>query len=193
MKQRHVFFALIFVLLLGVSCERKKNLYEEFETDPKEQKMEAAKKFALIEWQELIPLENRSDDLLEKLQQELAQYEDYDPKAIEVYEKYSADFSNAPTNTAINESGIRLEGYIAPLEVINGKVSEFLLVPYFGACIHYPPPPLNQTIMVKLAPGFEILSEQVYDSFIVGGVIKISKQATDIGSAGYLIEDAIIL
>jgi hypothetical protein len=44
---------------------------------------------------------------------------------------------------------VRMPGYLLPLEVTGAKVTEFLLVPYIGACIHVPPPPPNQIVYVK--------------------------------------------
>ena len=45
---------------------------------------------------------------------------------------------------------VRIPGYLLPLELIGDRVNEFLLVPYVGACIHVPPPPLNQIVSVKI-------------------------------------------
>jgi hypothetical protein len=45
---------------------------------------------------------------------------------------------------------VRMPGYLLPLEIIGAKVTEFLLVPYIGACIHVPPPPPNQIVYVKI-------------------------------------------
>ncbi len=45
---------------------------------------------------------------------------------------------------------VRIPGYLLPLEYDGKKVSEFLLVPYVGACIHTPPPPPNQMVYVAL-------------------------------------------
>lgn len=45
---------------------------------------------------------------------------------------------------------VRLPGYVLPLQFDGTSVEEFLLVPYVGACIHVPPPPLNQMVFVHL-------------------------------------------
>ena len=44
---------------------------------------------------------------------------------------------------------IRLPGYLLPLEFTGKEITEFLLVPWVGACIHTPPPPPNQIVHVK--------------------------------------------
>ncbi len=51
---------------------------------------------------------------------------------------------------------VRIPGYILPLEILDGKATDFLLVPTVGACIHTPPPPPNQMIHVSYPQGFEI-------------------------------------
>ncbi len=49
----------------------------------------------------------------------------------------------------LNGSKVKIPGFVIPLEGDDKAVTEFLLVPYFGACIHVPPPPPNQIIYVK--------------------------------------------
>ena len=50
---------------------------------------------------------------------------------------------------SLNGQLIRLPGYLLPLEFSGKEITEFLLVPWVGACIHTPPPPPNQIIHVK--------------------------------------------
>ena len=53
----------------------------------------------------------------------------------------------APVVEALDGVQVKLPGYIVPLDMSEeGRVTEFLLVPYFGACIHVPPPPSNQIV-----------------------------------------------
>jgi uncharacterized protein len=52
-------------------------------------------------------------------------------------------------NAALDGSLIRLPGYLLPLEYTGKDVTEFLLVPWVGACIHTPPPPPNQIVHVR--------------------------------------------
>ena len=52
-------------------------------------------------------------------------------------------------NPLLNGQNVRLPGYLLPLEFSGKQVSEFLLVPWVGACIHTPPPPPNQIVHVK--------------------------------------------
>jgi hypothetical protein len=61
-------------------------------------------------------------------------------------------------NTALDGQLIRVPGYVLPLEITGRKVTEFLLVPWVGACIHTPPPPPNQIVHVKTDTPFEVSS-----------------------------------
>lgn len=58
-------------------------------------------------------------------------------------------------NETLNGQQVRMPGYVLPLETDGKKVTEFLLVPYVGACIHAPTPPPNQIVHVKHGSGFE--------------------------------------
>ena len=52
-------------------------------------------------------------------------------------------------NASLDGQTVRMPGYVLPLEFSGKEVTEFLLVPYVGACIHTPPPPANQIVHVK--------------------------------------------
>ena len=67
-------------------------------------------------------------------------------------------WDNAPTNPKMDGARVRLPGYVVPLEEVKGELKEFLLVPYFGACIHSPPPPANQIVHVTLGHAAEGLA-----------------------------------
>ena len=54
------------------------------------------------------------------------------------------------TNASLDGNVVRMPGYLLPLEMKDRQVTEFLLVPWVGACIHTPPPPPNQIVHVKL-------------------------------------------
>jgi hypothetical protein len=58
-------------------------------------------------------------------------------------------------NTGLDGQMVRMPGYLLPLEFSGKLVSEFLLVPWVGACIHTPPPPSNQIVHVKTDQPFE--------------------------------------
>lgn len=76
-------------------------------------------------------------------------------------------------NDELNGKVVRIPGYALPLELTEGGVSEFLLVPYVGACIHSPPPPPNQMVFVELRKEYEVKS--LYDPVWITGQIKIQR------------------
>ena len=88
----------------------------------------------------------------------------------------------------LNGQQVRIPGYLLPLEVSATKVTEFLLVPYIGACIHVPPPPPNQIIYVKIAQNKSYKSNSLYAPVWVTGIIAVKSMKKDLylvdGTAG---------
>lgn len=62
---------------------------------------------------------------------------------------------NEAVDKGLDGQLVRLPGYALPLEYSETAVNELLLVPYVGACIHVPPPPVNQTVFVHLDKPWE--------------------------------------
>lgn len=83
---------------------------------------------------------------------------------------------------------VRIAGYLLPLEVSGAGVTEFLLAPYVGACIHAPPPPPNQIIYVKAEKNHGYKSKKKFESVWVTGVISAKTMVKDLylvdGSTG---------
>ncbi len=64
---------------------------------------------------------------------------------------------DAPVVKSLDGQQVKLPGYIVPLEVNEeGRTTEFLLVPYYGACIHVPPPPPNQIVHIFSEMGVRV-------------------------------------
>ena len=92
--------------------------------------------------------------------------------------------SAAPVVKELDGQLIKLPGYIVPLDVTEeGRVIEFLLVPYYGACIHVPPPPPNQIIHVKTELG--VMMDNLYQPFWIEGPLRVENTSTDLAEAGY--------
>ena len=90
----------------------------------------------------------------------------------------------APVVKALDGQQVKLPGYIVPLDVTEeGRVIEFLLVPYYGACIHVPPPPPNQIVHVKTELG--VLMDNLYQPFWVEGPLRVENTSTEIAETGY--------
>lgn len=93
----------------------------------------------------------------------------------------------APVVQALDGQQVKLPGYIVPLDVTDeGRVTEFLLVPYFGACIHVPPPPSNQIVHVTSELG--VLLDALYQPFWIEGPIKVEHASSELAEAGYQME-----
>ena len=76
---------------------------------------------------------------------------------------------NAAVVPALDGKLVRMPGYALPLEQSPDGVTEFLLVPYVGACIHTPPPPPNQIVYVRLAQAYTV--ENLYEPVWITGTI----------------------
>ena len=48
---------------------------------------------------------------------------------------------------------ITMKGFMMPLDYEAKEVVEFLFMPYIPACMHVPPPPPNQLVLVKMKKG----------------------------------------
>ena len=70
-------------------------------------------------------------------------------------------------NAGLDGQTVRLPGYALPLSASEAGVREFLLVPYVGACIHYPPPPPNQIVRASLDTA-HIFEERYQTVWITG-------------------------
>ncbi|WP_179379580.1 DUF3299 domain-containing protein [Jannaschia marina] len=86
-------------------------------------------------------------------------------------------------NDALNGEMIRMPGYIIPLEQSAEGVTEFLLVPYVGACIHVPPPPANQLVVVNAETPWP--SDNLWEAVWVTGEMRTSLQETELAQTGY--------
>lgn len=84
-----------------------------------------------------------------------------------------------------NGKTVRLPGYVVPLDYSGEGVTTFILVPYIGACIHVPPPPANQLVLVTSEPAY--MSEGVFEPVIVTGKISTEGEVTDLAEVGYSI------
>jgi len=93
---------------------------------------------------------------------------------------------NAPVVEAYNGQNVKIPGFVVPLEGTATETTEFLLVPYFGACIHVPPPPSNQIVHVKFSDGVPI--DSLYDAVWVSGVLSTQGWSGDIATVGYTLK-----
>lgn len=91
------------------------------------------------------------------------------------------------TRPELNQQLIKIAGYIVPLEYnAEQQLTAFFLVPYFGACIHVPPPPPNQIIYVRTPKG--VPPQELYTPFWVEGRLSIETKEHDLGVASYSLD-----
>lgn len=139
-----------------------------------------------LAWEDLLP-EGEEERLAAMYQQQMMELY---ATGGNIAEGSSADamvqFGTFNTVKELDGQKIRLPGYTVPFEYgSDAKLSEFLLVPYFGACIHAPPPPPNQTIMVRTEKpiGLRDLAQAVW----VEGTISIEIAESELADAAYVI------
>eukprot|EP00903_Cladosiphon_okamuranus_P004434 g4432.t1 len=99
---------------------------------------------------------------------------------------YQSALVSTRTVDALNGKDIKLPGFIVPLEFDDEMtITQFFLVPYFGACIHLPPPPPNQMVLVDYPEGVQM--EALYTPFWVSGKLSIqimeNESAEEVGAS----------
>lgn len=165
------------------------NTNKKFDTKPLKIKKSS---FKTIKWLDLMPKKDfnslsnppdylantdegtKGDEILDELRNL--------PKSIQ------DDYQRALTSTEViaemNNKAIRIPGFIVPLEFNDEqRINQFFLVPYFGACIHLPPPPPNQIIFVSSETGIEI--NELFDPVWISGVLQTSHFESDVALSAY--------
>lgn len=161
--------------------------------------------YQTIEWTQLIPQEDL--DALLAPPEELMRIQDgsardnlntlnefsdnnADNEAVKRF--YEALKSTKVVSTFANQS-IRIPGFIVPLNFNEAQlVTEFFVVPYFGACLHLPPPPPNQILFAEFPTGVE--QEALHHAFWFEGELVIAQSKTELGTSAYRLKlDALYL
>jgi len=146
--------------------------------------------YNLIDWNDLMP-----EPWIKEMTKEMAavgklsNLQDSSDEANKVMAAMRKKFDEAPIVKSQLNKKVRLPGYVVPLDAERSEKREFLLVPYFGACIHTPPPPANQIVLIRPTAQSKIkkLPESM-DIVWVEGEIKEGRVATSQGVSGYLLE-----
>lgn len=103
--------------------------------------------------------------------------------------RYQQALSSTNVVEAFNNQQIRIPGFIVPIDFDDNQMTtRFFLVPYFGACIHVPPPPPNQIILVDYPQGIKV--DELYDPFHISGLLKTSLFQHEMATSAYLLEAA---
>lgn len=141
----------------------------------------AAEPLPEIKWEALIP--KGWDPAAEFKGIDLSKMSDSDPRAIAALDRLKSLWDNAPAEPTMQGRRGRIAGFVVPLERRGDKVTEFLVVPYFGACIHTPPPPANQIILAKSSK--PLAGVTMMTPLWVQGTFSIVRADTGMGYAGY--------
>lgn len=137
-----------------------------------------------IGWEDLVPVGWITEELLASLNlNDLEEVEDSDPRAQAALQKILAEWDRAPVVEELDGQTVRIPGFVVPLEGDGRTIREFLLVPYFGACVHVPPPPSNQLIHVM--PAQPIPGNWDMTPVWVVGELAVTRFDSSLGSAGY--------
>lgn len=140
-----------------------------------------------LDWDELMPADWAPvNPFAELSDEELAGLSDASPEAQEMMRALQEAFDTAPVVEALDGQQVRLPGFVVPLEFTDTEVREFLLVPYYGACIHVPPPPANQMVFVLSEWGAKI--NGLFDIVSVTGILRARASDSPYGAAGYTLE-----
>ena len=140
------------------------------------------------------------DDLLnvewyQQMKKDMASYgrmaflKDGSEEAEKLMASMRTKLDEAPISTKFINQKIRMPGFVVPLDAVRNGQREFLLVPYFGACIHTPPPPANQIVLVTPGPKLNLSKPlESMDVIWIEGELKEARTKTASGVSGYTLE-----
>ncbi|WP_370277368.1 DUF3299 domain-containing protein [Pontibacterium sp.] len=143
----------------------------------------------VLNWEELMPADFSLDALLGN-PDEISMLDDLDPAATQYMDQMMAALASAPVVPEMDGKMVKVPGFVVPVQGDGLNVTEFFLVPYFGACIHVPPPPSNQIIYVRFEPGTKV--ENLYDAIWVTGKLETEVTTHELASSGYSLEAFVI-
>lgn len=125
-----------------------------------------------LEWQDLVP----EGDVV--LPPELQGLIDHNGPSMEARQPMSTG-----VRTDWNGAIVRLSGFVLPLDYEGTGVKAFILVPYVGACVHVPPPPANQLVLVTTETPYEFGG--LFSPVTVTGMFGTASTSTRLAEIGY--------
>jgi len=91
-----------------------------------------------------------------------------------------------PELAALDGTKIKIPGFVVPLDDDDTGLTEFLLVPSPQACIHVPPPPPNQMIMIRMKSG--TAPQRSWGPVWIKGSINIATMDSQYGKISYMMK-----
>lgn len=193
MQTQRIFQSLVLMCLLSglavsaTALDDKKADYKVGDRLPPQSVAKSS--YKIVTWDDLMPKD--WDPMTEFKKLDFTKMKDSDPRAQEALLHLRETWNNSPIEPSMNGARIRIPGFIVPLEVDHHQISEFLLVPYFGGCIHVPPPPSNQIIHVFPSKPLK-KGMQSMDAVWISGVLETLPSNTDMGSASYRMKAEVV-
>lgn len=150
-------------------------------------------KYRTIEWVELMPKDDLEaimnqpdyiDEIVDGSPEDQLSSRVKSAIATASDQRYQQALESTRIIEEFNNQSVRIAGFIVPLEFDGEQtITQFFFVPYFGACIHLPPPPPNQLIYVSYPQGLKL--DALYDPFWITGVLKTSLVENDTATSAY--------
>ena len=143
-----------------------------------------------LEWEELMPEDYTLDGIFDDRFNSIDTLSDYDLEAQDLMDELMMVLSSAPIVPEMDGEMVRLPGFVVPVLGDDQIITHFFLVPYFGACIHAPPPPSNQIVYVEFEPGTKV--DNLYDAVWVTGKVSTETTTNELASSGYRMDAFVI-
>lgn len=191
-------FIYVMVLLLAVIFLNSESIAQSSPRDPVQPQQSNTSPYRTIEWVDLMPKDDLEallnppdylDDIEDGSEQDRlnSQFKPAIPQAED--DRYQQALKSTRIMPEFDNQKIRLPGYIVPLEFgKNQLVTRFFLVPYFGACIHVPPPPPNQIIYAVYDKGFKL--NHLQEAFWLMGLLRTTLTENDVATSAYTLQVA---
>jgi hypothetical protein len=156
----------------------------------------------VMEWPDLVPPEGQGETVQFDIdtssregapsKEDFPEFseEDYNLALLDIGDMRSMQMQGSAIRTELDGRIVRIAGYVTPVGFDDTKVTDFLLVPFLGACIHVPPPPANQIVYVGGVEGLSI--EDLYEPIWVTGTLRANPVATVLADVGYRLENATV-
>ncbi|NKB77544.1 MAG: DUF3299 domain-containing protein [Gammaproteobacteria bacterium] len=166
LKSKSILHLLVFHLVVAIFCVPNVLLADE----PRK-----------LEWEDLVPPDWNPNSVFDEFTDEEF-LEMSDDQYFVLQEQVREMIEAAPTVDSLDDEVVQIPGYMLALEFDETNIREFLLVPYFGACTHTPPPPANQIIHGKLNITYAM--EDMYEPVWITGKLRTVRTKNDLGEAG---------
>lgn len=144
-----------------------------------------------VQWSQLLPETEKA--ILQKYQQTQATTptEFTDNILLSLQAGTDTQYSEAMISTnsvdTFDSQAVSIAGFIVPIDYgENQQLRNIFIVPYFGACLHFPPPPPNQIIFAQLGEGF--IDFEITQAYLLKGVFRRGLFEDPLGTSAYIID-----